>query len=433
MMKSLQVDKLLNALVKNYDKLNCIAKDDMNHAWEEAKFVGVPKIDLDGNRWTYNDVEGIVDWRMIFEWQDIKVTILSYLVGYAARPFDMKIFFYLSFGCFSIEPWRLKYDGGIVQAIFPAYENGLVRLKCEELVTTYGSKTPISKFDIEDPRCAYLHNDGYHFSSSMYDAVVNYCGGDKDTYFRLVLQDEYAYDKDTEILCGGAYRRLIGLDSTLNAPIGKYYLVYQKPEPIPWNTYKDALIQRGLPKSYADRISQAQQDLLTNFGNILTPRFLTLGRWELLYGKDGEHGVEAGDGTLEIKLEPLEMDEPARKRRCGPLRQLHRHELALREISPSYYFPFPESIDLPKKKMVRAPKYVTRRDTPIDWGHCSPLWTGRAYFKRTWHYETTSGFVAEGKMSHVDIINHRQWCTGKCGARVNHVRVPTQIKKIFDV
>jgi hypothetical protein len=425
MMKGVQVDKLLNALVKNYDKLNILAKDDMNHAWEEAKFVGVPKIDLDGNRWTYNDVEGIVDWRMIFEWQDIKVTILSYLVEYGARPFDMKIFFGLSLGCFSIEPWVLMYDD---RTAFPAYKDDLVRLKCSELAKKFASKIPILTLDIVDPTVAYLGNHyGHRTEDEAKKAIKNYCGGDhQDTYFRLVPRDKYTCDEDTEILCQFEERAPIDLGSSLDTPLGKYYLIYQKPNPIMWDKYKKGLIAKGLPKSYADRISQVQQNRLTNFGHMLKPHYSCMDKWELLFGRLDHYG------KLELKLEPIELDQPARKRRCGPLRQLHRHELALREISPSYYFRFPEIIDLPKKS-VRAPKWVTRRDTPIEHGFLDVLWTGRAYFKRTWYYETTSGFIAEGKMSQRRYNNRRQWCTGKCGARVNPVKVPTQIKKIFYV
>jgi len=102
-----------------------------------------------------------------------------------------------------------------------------------------------------------------------------------------------------------------------------------------------------------------------------------------------------------IELEPLDVTEnPPKRARTAYQRKTQRelkHEAALREISPEYYFsPNPPKIS--RTKTVRGPSFLTRKDFPVDPDEYTSLllWTGRVVWRnRTYLYEAKNNHSGE--------------------------------------
>jgi hypothetical protein len=401
-----------------------------------------PKIDMEAGTWTYHGVEDILDWKIIKTFgaaqHNIKVVILSFLVE-CTEDYSMSNFFDISFNQLSISVWSLRYGETMIQK-WGHYHDGLTKLFSIDLEQKW--KMPIYKLRILASHCATM----FYGKQMVLTAIKNYeTGSNEETpmHIEKVLGKDYEINKAKYTLVNsGTWHTYVrrDLDHT-RRDLGhtEFYLVYQPKPPMMWAQYKAALVQRGLPQSYADRISQAQRDKLVNFGWVLTPTFFFTNEWRLEWREGGNEYTRI-IGILNLKLEPIELSLPARKKRRGGLQQIEptAQDKALAEIAPSYYLKIADcqnSLYLAKKS-VKCPKFLTRKDTPVvKWGSQSMLWTGKAKFHRTWLYEAKQHccgniqYIPEGKMRQTRYGNNIKLIYAN--NKVMPARQPTSLKTIF--
>ena len=430
---------LLNNIVPNFEFLPEIAKRDLVEAWtrDGADIRNPPVVDLEANTWSYKNITDIVDFRIIHTMTDIKTIIYSYLIDFPNFKYNHQVYFQMYFGTYEISRWSLRYGDKFVLHFLPEYNDALRKMRAKEL--TRRCKKPIAEIKFVQ------QGDNYRFWTSSYRIrsedleapITSYLTGNyEESEYRLVPKTRHGFDplkftlcNDSSSINGRGYSTL-NMDANLlqNLLLSRtYYLVMKEPVLIMWNVYKAKLIEYGLPRDYADRISIQQIALLMNFGQILRPKYCTFKyRWELV--------VTHPRVCIPIELEAV--SGPARKRRCccGGCRPLTLHERALREISPSYYMSRYAMNPILVKGGVRMPKYVTKKDVPISdeqsWEDKPELWTGRVQFYRTWKYETTTGFIPEGKMN-LKRYSESSRCIGKLTMNIKAPREFTSMIKIL--
>jgi hypothetical protein len=440
MMNSVQVNSLLNNLVPNINDIPDIARLSLLERWEEGGMdvVNPPTIDMEAGTWTFHEIEDVLDWKIIKTFgdveYDIKAIILSFLME-CKEDYSMRNFFDMTFDQLSLSIGSLFYEGNRIYDDFQPYHGGLKNIFANDLQQIW--KMPVYKLE-------FLPN---HFGTRFYGkqtvqaAINNYItGSSEETPMYIIKAKDYAFDKAKDTLvCGSVYHHMrheledidnLGLLDTA------FYLMYRPKPPVMWEEYKEVLLQRGLPQSYADRISQTQRDQLVNFGFFLTPKMSYDQKWQLIWKCTTDY---CHLGILDLKLEPLELSLPPRKKRRGEP-QLTQQQRALAEIAPSYYLQRCTIVDCSEnKKSVNNPRYVTRKDTPARrWEGHQVLWTGKAKYHRTWFYETrrhgcgTITYIPEGKMNQKRYINRMAVC-GCLKTKVMPARQPACLKTIFTV
>jgi hypothetical protein len=404
--------------------------------------VNPPTIDMESGTWTYHGIEDVLEWKTTLKTfgdaeRYIKAVILSFIVE-CKEYYSMRNFFDMTFDQLSISPYSLFYEGniGYNNSLRP-YLAGLQTLFARDLHQKW--KNPVYKLNFSHSG----FRTEFYGKQTMFTTIQNYIRGSaEDTPMRIIRVEDYEFDEAKDTLVSGGVShvtRYSEFEDDVSPLVGaEFYLMYEPRPPMMWEEYKAALIQRGLPQSYADRISQKQRDQLVNFGRILIPYSCSFSyerEWELRW--KGCYPDYVSFGSLEIKLEPLELSQPARKRRRGPLGQLTQHQRALAEISPSYFCGECDIVDCSdQKKSVNSPKYVTRKDYPArrERDHLF-LWTGKVKYYRTWFYETkhrfcgTLGYIPEGKM-HQKGYGHRRVMPAR-EKKVMPAREPTCLKTIF--
>jgi hypothetical protein len=447
MMNPVQIDRILTNLVPHLNDIPDVAKQALIETWDEDGFdiVNPPTIDMESGTWTYHDIEDVLEWKTTLKTfgdaeRYIKAVILSFIVE-CKEDYSMRKFFDVTFDQLSISPYSLLYEGDKIYYShgFQTYRQGLQTLVASEFKQKW--KKPVYKL-------RFSHSGfgtKFYGNQTMFTAIKNYImGSTEDTPMRIIKAEDYEFNEAKDTLGGGItyITRYSDCDmpqsmqTVCRGLVGtEFYVIYQPKPPMMWEEYKAALVQRGLPQSYADRISQKQRDQLVNFGRILTPCLSYDRKWEFEW--KGCHPDHCYLGLLEIKLEPLELSQPARKRRRGPLGQLCQHQRALAEIAPAYFCCEHDIVDCSdQKKSVRPPKYVTKKDSPARrWDDKTLLWTGKAKYYRTWFYEAkksccgTIRYIPEGKMCQMG-YGHRRRLYGILH-KVMPAREPTCLKTIF--
>jgi hypothetical protein len=145
---------------------------------------------------------------------------------------------------------------------------------------------------------------------------------------------------------------------------------------------------------------------------------------------------------VKIELEALDVAEnPPKRARTAQQRKTQRelkHEAALREISPEYYFsPNPRKIFETGTKTIRGPSYLTRKDFPVggDYGREPLLWTGKAVWKnRTYVYEAKndSGEIVYFKQKELKLQKNNRNVKRIDNTRVRRSTQMTSLLNIFE-
>jgi hypothetical protein len=343
----------------------------------------------------------------------------------------------------SISQYTLFYEETRVFHTLQPYLAGLQTLFASELQQKW--KKPVYKLHFSHSGFGTkFYGMGSH---TLFTAIKNYImGSTEETPMRIIKAEDYEFDKAKDTLVSGGTTYIIrysefddmspSMLATCQGLFGtEFYVMYQPKPPMMWEEYKAALVERGLPQSYADRISQTQRDQLVNFGRVLTP-YIDYQDQKWTFKWMGCAPDRCKLGLLEIELEPIELGLPARKKRRGGL-PLTQYQRALVEISPSFFCCRCDIVDCSEKnKSVRAPKYVTRKCGPFKrWADNTLLWTGKAKYYRTWFYEimsTVNGtimYIPEGKMHQKSYANRR--LIYAANNKVMPARQPTCLKTIF--
>ena len=216
----------------------------------------------------------------------------------------------------------------------------------------------------------------------------------------------------------------------------KFFLVFQPGAPYDWDTCRKTLHQQGLPVAIADRLPASFKDKLMNLGHPVEVQVGT--QWRLSFF-GGRFSIGPAPYHGSVFLEPKDPNQQPKRRRPGSggwSRKRVAHRAAEEEISPAYFAPM--TAPKPKGKgTVKAPKYITRADYPVnglEGDDPQPLWTGRVRRSgRTWEYETKAGedisFLFERQLK---LVRNGSNVRPSVGGHVVKVAESTSLDNLFN-